>query len=79
MGSAKVGEVYVFTFLEDERDFLHGIIHAIGAMHGVALDVFGELLTDGPRGGVGWIGGTHDIAVLRHSVFAFENLQDDRP
>ncbi len=42
-----------FALLEHERDFLEGIVEAIGAMHGIALDILGEFLADGAGRGIG--------------------------
>ncbi|EBA11069.1 hypothetical protein RCCS2_01269 [Roseobacter sp. CCS2] len=46
-------------------------------MHGVFADGQCEFLADCARCGVGWVGCTHDFAVLCNRVFAFENLNND--
>src|ERR1700687_1091775 len=38
---------------EEEGDFVLGVVEAVGAVHGVCLDRFGEVLADRAGGGVG--------------------------
>ena len=46
-------------------------------MNRIGLDAFGEILADGAGRGIGGVGRTHDFAVARDGVFAFEHLHHD--
>src|SRR5262245_35475674 len=60
---------------EEVGDFLRGGFRRVRAVHGVRLDALGEVRADGSRRSLLRIGGTHDLAVLRDGVLAFEHLQ----
>src|SRR5574343_260229 len=58
---------------EEVGDFDRGVLQAVGTMHGVGVDRFGEIGADGARGGVLRVGGAHQLAVLQHGVLAFQH------
>jgi hypothetical protein len=66
------------AFLEHKPDFERRVFDAVGAMHGITLDVLGELFADRPWRGIRWIGCAHDLAVLGDGILALEDLQNDR-
>ena len=67
-----------FHLREEEADFDRGVFRAVRAMHGVRLDVLGELRADRAGRGLLRVGGAHRLAIPRHGVVAFQDLRDDR-
>src|SRR5215208_3690457 len=66
------------TRFEAELDFLLGVFGAVGAVNGIGLDRFGEVLPDRSGFGIGGVGGTHDLAIFGYRIVALEHLDDDR-
>src|SRR5581483_4358355 len=58
------------ALLEAQRDFALGVGGAVGAVHGVALEIDGEVLADGAGRRIDRIGCAHHRAVLGDGVFA---------
>jgi hypothetical protein len=63
---------------EVEIGFNQRILIAVAAVHGVALDAFGEALADSSFGCVGRVGGANQLAEVFNSIFFFENSRYDR-
>ena len=45
-------------------------------MHGVGIDGFGEIGSDGSRLGIFRVGGTHQFAIQLNGIFPFEHLHN---
>src|SRR5262245_30501359 len=59
---------------EEERNLARCRFRRIRAVHHVFLDARGKIGANGSGGRLLRIGGTHDVAVARHGVVAFQDL-----
>src|SRR5688572_23596066 len=63
---------------EEEGDFDLGGFRGVGAVHRVGVDAVGEVGADGAGSGLLGVGGTHQVAVFRDGVLAFQGLDHHR-
>src|SRR5262245_51504151 len=67
-----------FGCREEKGNFLGGGLGRIGTVHRICLDRLCEILADCPRSSIGRVCRSHDLAVERHRIWPFEDLNDDR-
>jgi len=67
-----------FQGAEEVGHFDQGGLGRVGAVAGVGLDALAEVLPNGAVGGLGRVGGAHEVAVAGDGVFAFEAGDDHR-
>ncbi len=63
--------------LKEERDLSGRILRTIRPVHGIGLDILGELGPYRARVGLLRVGGAHDAAVGSNGVLALQHLQHD--
>src|SRR5471030_1256749 len=62
------------NFTKKIRDFASRRVDGIGTMHDVLIDAGGQIRAYRSFGGFLWVGGAHDVAILRDGTVAFEHL-----
>src|SRR5438034_539972 len=68
-----------FERAEEVRNLERRGLRRVRAVYGVGLDRARELLADGAGGGLGGVGGAHEITPLLNGVVGLEHHRDARP